>query len=996
MPRSLRLLYALFASAVIISGCVPLRETQDENIRDFYQSIEKAEVPFTVPPGTRVDTVIVDHRGKNVTVRLNDRFSYQAYRTADVRRVYAGVETFFERGFKDYTFSIETLGFPLEQLVPNYYRNSRAEYDRERLPPAGLLRPAPVVTNMSKGNNPQNGLLNMNIGLWHSHGWYYNNKRGRWEWQRPRLFQSVEDLGPMSFTIPYLIPMLENAGANVFLPRERDTQTGMALVDNDSSAGFYREAYNDSTRAWTTAMTPAFARGNPPYHSGENPFRSGTHRVARSDVVPSATATWVPDIPADGDYAVYVSYGETENNVSDARYTVYHRGGRTVFRVNQQIGHATWQFLGRFGFRRGVNPDSGRVVLSNESARPGGTVSADASRFGGGMGLVARNGTTSGRARYLEGARYHLQYAGIPDTLVYNLHADSNDYRDDYQSRAEYLNYLTGAPYGPNRNRMVEGLGIPIDISLAFHTDAGVTDNDTTVGTLAIYSVEGRDSARVFPDSTSRLANRDLADLVQTQIVEDLRALYDPAWNRRALMNADYSEATRPNMPSVLLELLSHQNFSDMLFMLDPRFRFDVARAIYKSMLRFLSVQHNRPFVVQPLPPTHFATELTGGGRVRLQWRPRPDPLEPTARATHYVVYTRVDDGGFDNGRVVADTAVEFPGLVPDRIYSYRVVAANAGGESFPSEILSVCRMENEKPVVLIVNGFTRVSGPLSIQAPEFTGFLDFLDAGVPDRYTLNFTGDQHDFNPASRFRLNDAPGHGASFADHEGTIIAGNTFDFPAVHGRALRLAGHSFSSCSKAAVMDTMVRLSNYGCVDLLLGEEKETRWQRPVMDSLRGKQFRAFPAPLQAQIRSYCEAGGNMLISGAYVGTDPFARLTTDTTDAEFVSQVLKYTWVTDHAARTGKVISAPRGGLTDTLSLRFNTELSPGLYQVESPDAINPMEGAVTLLLYEENLFSAATAFKGGYSVVVLGFPFECIQGEGDKALLMKEILGFFGI
>jgi hypothetical protein len=622
-------------------------------------------------------------------------------------------------------------------------------------------------------------------------------------------------------------------------------------------------------------------------------------------------------------------------------------------------------------------------------------VSADAARFGGGMGLVARDGRLSGRPRYLEGARYHLQYAGMPDTLVYNLHADSNDYRDDYQSRAEYLNYLTGAPYGPNRNRMVRGLGIPIDLSLAFHTDAGITHGDTTIGTLTIYSVEGRDSARIFPDSTSRLANRDLADLMQTQIVEDLQVLYDPAWTRRALMNADYSEATRPNMPSVLLELLSHQNFSDMEFMLDPRFRFDVARAIYKSMLRFLSVQRNRPYAVQPLPPTHFTAELTGGG-VRLQWRPRIDPLEPTAGPTHYVVYTRVDNGGFDNGQVVADTAVEFPAPVRGRIYSYRVAAANAGGESFPSETLSACRMDNESPTVLVVNGFTRVSGPLSIRTPEFTGFLDFLDAGVPDRYALNFTGTQHDFNPASRFRLNDAPGHGASYADLEGTIIAGNTFDFPFVHGSALREAGYSFSSCSKAAVMDTMVRLSDFACVDLLLGEEKETRWQRPIMDSLKGRSFRAFPPALQTQIRNYCDAGGNVFISGAYVGTDPFARSATDTTDAAFVSDVLKYTWVTDHAARTGRVVAAPGGPLPDTLSLQFNTQLGPRLYQVESPDAIKPGEGAETLLLYEENRFSAATAFKREYGVVVLGFPFESIRSERDKALLMKHILGFFGI
>ena len=62
----------------------------------------------------------------------------------------------------------------------------------------------------------------------------------------------------------------------------------------------------------------------------------------------------------------------------------------------------------------------------------------------------------------------------------------------------------------------LEELGIPIDLSLAFHTDAGITRNDTVVGTLSIFSTEDGNSARVFPDSMSRLANRDFADILQT------------------------------------------------------------------------------------------------------------------------------------------------------------------------------------------------------------------------------------------------------------------------------------------------------------------------------------------------------------------------------------------------------------------------------------------------------------------------------------------------
>ena len=41
------------------------------------------------------------------------------------------------------------------------------------------------------------------------------------------------------------------------------------------------------------------------------------------------------------------------------------------------------------------------------------------------------------------------------------------------------------------------GKGIPVDLSLGFHSDAGITPNDSIVGTLAIYTLrsEGSESS---------------------------------------------------------------------------------------------------------------------------------------------------------------------------------------------------------------------------------------------------------------------------------------------------------------------------------------------------------------------------------------------------------------------------------------------------------------------------------------------------------------------
>ena len=303
------------------------------------------------------------------------------------------------------------------------------------------------------------------------------------------------------------------------------------------------------------------------------------------------------------------------------------------------------------------------VTLSTLSRKEGRIVTADAVKVGGGMGNIARimpeeqrnpeidyQYEVSGYPRFTEGAKYWLQWAGFPDS-VYTPTNLTSDYRDDYLCRGLWVNYLVGgSKNAPDR----EGMHIPIDLSFAFHTDAGTTPNDSIIGTLGIYYTHKTDG--LYPNGTSRWLSRDLTDLVQTQIVSDIEALYEPNWSRRGMWNDSYFEAHVPEVPSMLLELLSHQNFADMRYGLDPSFRFTVSRAIYKGILRFLAFQNKQEYVVQPLPVDHFRIRFCAADSAELSWQPVDDPLEPTAHAERYILYTRIGDGGFDNGTIVDGT----------------------------------------------------------------------------------------------------------------------------------------------------------------------------------------------------------------------------------------------------------------------------------------------------------------------------------------------------
>ena len=138
----------------------------------------------------------------------------------------------------------------------------------------------------------------------------------------------------------------------------------------------------------------------------------------------------------------------------------------------------------------------------------------------------------------------------------------------------------------------------------------------------------------------------------------------------------------------------------------------------------------------------------------RLSWEPTADVLEPTAVPEKYIIFERsADELGFH--KLGETSSTHFDVKVEDHeIHSFKVVAANQGGLSFPSEILALREgVHNETPV-LIVNGFTRVSGPGNFSQDGEAGFNAEEDFGVPYINDISFIGYQTEFrrNAGERF----------------------------------------------------------------------------------------------------------------------------------------------------------------------------------------------------------------------------------------------------
>lgn len=914
----------------------------------------------------KIDSILIQK--KKVTLFTNEALEDIPFREYNVSELYASIAPLFPNASK---IVILTRGTDIESLIPEYDRKGRP--NKKRLYSIKESK-YPLTRSLSSPHEIKNGLQNRHIALWQSHGLYYAQTAHRWEWQRARMFGTVEDLFTQSFVLPYLTPMLENAGATILIPRERDTQIHEIIIDNDRSTPGSEYKELDGEKAWSDGEKAGFGHIQATYTNGENPFTQGTYRqTVTQRKGKESLIEWIPEIPESGNYAVYASYQSFPNSTEQALYTIHHAGGETTIAVNQTMGGGTWIYLGNFKFTAHEQAHE-RIVLTNQSNKSGKIITADAIKIGGGMGNIARSplespypieAETSGYPRFTEAARYWLQWAGMPDS-IYSKSAFHNDYQDDIYARPQWVNYLK------------EQTHIPIDMAFAFHSDAGTTPDDSIIGTLGIYMSKSNDG--IYTNRKSREIARDLTDMIQTQILSDVRKVYNPQWSRRGMWNQSYIEARIPDVPTMLLELLSHQNFADMRYGLDPRFRFLICRAIYKGMLRYICFQNKQEPIVQPLPPDRLYTELVETNKVRIGWKAVQDTLEESASPTAYILYSRKDSGGFDNGTLVKGEEIILP-IETGIIHSYKVAAVNKGGISFPSEIVSVYRSpkgEKDK-TVLIVNGFDRISGPASFEsaADSLAGFLYAVDRGVPYLNDIAFIGDQFEFRRSATWNSNDNNGHGDSYNNYAGQVIAGNTFDYPFIHGQAMAETGYSFVSCSHKSLAEGVVKPDTYPIIDLILGKQRQ-----PVITPV-----------LQDTLRSYLAQGGNLLVSGTNLFSDSWGNAQ----DRTFVEEVLKGKLASRNASKEGIVNScaSPYGYINGRYT--FRTRPNPICYSIESVDGVLPADKlAHTILRYPENNIGAGIVYEGKYRTCSLGFPFEALQTPSERNRLMESILRFFSI
>ncbi len=610
------------------------------------------------------------------------------------------------------------------------------------------------------------------------HGWVWDASLGRWRTQRGNTHALVEDFISTEALSQHLIPLLHDLGAYVVPVREADLATELLLVDDDAAA----------VAAGASPLAAGFATPILPLTGAANPFAAGGSRVAAATVEASAVATWTFTPAADVEAFVYLSWVQAADRAADAHYVIHHAGGDSHVRVDQRRHGSTWVLIGQYRFVVADPPARRSIELLADSATPGATLSIDAVRAGGGMGRIDRGQGPSGRPAFEDASRYAAQWNGAPAT-VWDYATD--DGSDDVGTRSRFSAWDHEA--GEDA------------VYVAWHTNAPTPARGTS------SFAYGPSAYGPLSEFSGVAGSLELMDAIHRELIADLRAAWDPAWQDRAQHTAYFGEVNpshNPEMPATLIEVAFHDTAADADALREPAFRHLAARAIAHGIARYFARRDGAALTLPPGPPTAVRARWRDGA-LELAWAPpAADPAGGDA-PEHYTVHLSPDGRGFDDGRIVdgLTTTLTAATLGPARLA--RVVAHNAGGRSRPSPVVGADG-HGATPDVLVVAGFTRLDGSMLFHEDLASRSLGTVDRGF-------------------EARINDGS-HGARV-------------------GLALADAGYGYAIAAVDAVRAGAVPLADYRAVVWLAGEE---------------------PAPLTAEDRAaltvFLDGGGALVLTGA----------------------------------------------------------------------------------------------------------------------------------
>lgn len=179
---------------------------------------------------------------------------------------------------------------------------------------------------------------------------------------------------------------------------------------------------------------------------------------------------------------------------------------------------------------------------------------------------------------------------------------------------------------------------------------------------------------------------------------------------------------------------------------------------------------------------------------------------------------------------------------------------------------------------------------------------------------------------------------------------------------------------AAANEAIISNLVSLSEYDGIVWFLGDESTSN--------------KTFNGSEQLLIMNYLKSGGRIFITGSEIGYD------LSTSAPGFLNNFLKANYISDNS---GSLLVYSNNTIIRDLPSDLNLGV---VYPEDWPDAIQPVNGSQTCLLYRNNKI-AGIYFKGLFpsgtsegNLVFLSFALETTNNKQSKNILIEDIIRFF--
>ena len=198
MKRNILLLWLLFVAEAASFAQIVQRPNVKEQLTPYFANYDLGI--RAVGEKCVVEDVRTDETNKLMFIFVSEAFGMQPFDKQKVAQIYQQVRLQLAGSFNTFKLYIYAKDVLIDELVPGGSGEQKRTWDDIR------HRGNAWVTPLDRAYEVDRGLDGRHMCLWASHGKFYSLKDSEWQWQRPRLFNTTEDLLSQTIAVPYLMP----------------------------------------------------------------------------------------------------------------------------------------------------------------------------------------------------------------------------------------------------------------------------------------------------------------------------------------------------------------------------------------------------------------------------------------------------------------------------------------------------------------------------------------------------------------------------------------------------------------------------------------------------------------------------------------------------------------------------------------------------------------------------------------------------------------------